>query len=47
MVNSPLIRPYSLEGVALVGGTLDSQEMCEVVEVRSYPYVNLKKTCMK
>ena len=27
MVNSPLIRPYFLGGVALGGGTLDSHEM--------------------
>ena len=35
MVNSPLIRPYLLEGVALGGGTLDSHEINTLPETNS------------
>ena len=35
MVNSPLIRPYLLGGVALGGGTLDSHDIAPALIQRS------------
>ena len=35
MVNSPLIRPYFLGGVALGGGTLDSHDITKRQQIPS------------
>ena len=48
MVNSPLIRPYLLGGVALGGGTLDSHDEIHfhtVAEIRRSPPGMVLKPC--